>query len=130
MQQRSMSPAALARSLGVADAQVSRWRRDQVVPSVRSLQRIADTFGVPRASLERLAGYPVEEDAGADPTLDAAVGRLREVLQRLPPRMRPAYVDACAALAESFSSSLEALLSEAEHGEAPHAIGFRQGQDA
>ena len=129
MQQRSMSPAALARTLGVADAQVSRWRRDRVVPSVRSLQRIADTFGVPRASLDRLAGYPVEDDADADPTLDSAAGRLREVLQRVAPKMRPAYVEACAALAETFSSSLEALLSEAEQGEAPHAIGFRQGQD-
>ncbi len=125
-----MSPAALARTLGVADAQVSRWRRDQVVPNVRSLQRIADTFGVPRATLDRLAGYPVEDDGEADPTLDAAAGRLREVLQHLPAKMRPAYVDACASLAEAFRGSLDALLSEAEQGDAARAIGFHQGQDA
>lgn len=124
-----MSPAALARSLGVADAQVSRWRRGQVVPTVQSLQRIADTFGVPRTSLDRLAGYPAEEGGGDPPELEAAAGRLRELLERVPEELRPAYVDACAALADTLTSSLESLLSRAAEGGRPHSIGFRSGQE-
>ncbi len=130
MEQRGISPATLARTLGVADAQVSRWRRGQVVPTVRSLQRIADAFGVPRASLDKLAGYPVAEASdAAEPELEAAAGRLRELLESVPPPMRSAYVDACAALAEAISSSLDALLAEAQGGGQSHSIGFRPGQE-
>ncbi len=129
MEQRGISPATLARTLGVADAQVSRWRRGQVVPTVRSLQRIADAFGVPRASLDQLAGYPVAEASDAtEPELEAAAGRLRELLESVPPPMRSAYGDACAALAATISSSLDALLAEAQGGQS-HSIGFRPGQE-
>jgi transcriptional regulator with XRE-family HTH domain len=129
--QRSMSPAMLARTLGVADAQVSRWRRGQVVPTVQSLQRIADTFGVPRASLDRLAGYPAEGDGpGADPELDAAAGRLRELLTGLPPSLRGGYVDACAALAQTLANSLESLRSQHDESGRGHSIGFRPGPEA
>jgi len=128
MNQRRMSPAALARTLGVADAQVSRWRRGQVVPTVQSLQRIADTFGVPRTSLDRLAGYPAEGDGpSADPELETAAARLRELLESVPEPMRSGYVDACAALAQTLSSSLESLLAEAGGRGQGHSIGFRAG---
>ncbi len=56
MQSRGLTQAQLARSVGVADTQVSRWRRGQVVPTVQYLQRLADTFGVERATLDRLRG--------------------------------------------------------------------------
>ena len=128
MQQRGLSPAAFARSLGVADAQVSRWRRGQVVPTVQSLQRIADVFGVPRASLDRLAGYPVSAEGGdeADAELEASTGRLRELLETLPPSLRPAYIDACTALAQTLAAAVEALHAEVDGGR-PHTIGFRPG---
>src|SRR5262245_30281655 len=61
MRSRGLSQAQLARSVGVADTQVSRWRRGQVVPSVQYLQRIADAFGVERGVLEQMVGYPVAE---------------------------------------------------------------------
>ena len=127
MRRQGMSPAAFARTLGVADAQVSRWRRGQVVPTVQSLQRIADVFGVPRTTLDRLAGYPVsEEGEGSDPELDAAAATLRQLLEsRVPQRLWPAYLAACSALAETLASSLEEMLAEAG-GRAPaHNIGFR-----
>ncbi len=112
MQRQGLSQAGLAREVGVADAQVSRWRRGQVVPSVRYLQRLADTFGVPRTTLDRLAGYPVAEapapdaaDAGETERLaerqayEAWFGRLLE--QTVPRPLWPAYAEACAALAEA-----------------------------
>ena len=115
MQRQGLSQAGLAREVGVADAQVSRWRRGQVVPSVRYLQRLADTFGVPRATLDRLAGYPVAEapapaaDAGETERLaerqayEAWFGRLLE--QTVPRPLWPAYAEACAALAEALGTA-------------------------
>ena len=73
MERRGLSQADLARVVGVADAQVSRWRRGRVIPTVRSLQRIADTFGVPRATLDSLAGYPTGERPEEPDTLSLAM---------------------------------------------------------
>src|ERR1700704_4914943 len=85
MLSRGLSQAQLARSVGVADTQVSRWRRGQVVPTVQYLQRLADTFGVERATLEQLVGYPGAEATGApgmeaetEAELQALQARLRE----------------------------------------------------
>jgi len=63
MRERGLSQAELARRIGVDDAQVSRWRRGLVVPSVGHLQRIAAALDVPRVLLDRLAGYPVPDEA-------------------------------------------------------------------
>jgi transcriptional regulator with XRE-family HTH domain len=63
MRERGLSQAALARRIGVDDAQVSRWRRGLVVPSVGHLQRIAGALDVPRVLLDRIAGYPVPDEA-------------------------------------------------------------------
>src|SRR4051812_39762977 len=89
MQSRGLSQAQLARSVGVADTQVSRWRRGHVVPTVQYLQRIADAFGVDRVTLDRLVGYPVaeaREGSDAEPGLEAELqahqARLREAMQR------------------------------------------------
>src|SRR5438105_4179812 len=38
MRSRGLTQAQLARSVGVADTQVSRWRRGHVVPTVQYLQ--------------------------------------------------------------------------------------------
>jgi transcriptional regulator with XRE-family HTH domain len=132
---RGLSQADLARSVGVADTQVSRWRRGQVVPTVPYLQRIADTFGVDRATLDRLVGLPVAEARlGDDPAapdveaeLQAHQARLREVLQRrLPRSMWRAYVEACVALADGLSASAQRVLHEAADEAAPHPpMGFR-----
>jgi transcriptional regulator with XRE-family HTH domain len=63
MRERGLSQAEIARRIGVDDAQVSRWRRGLVVPSVGHLQRIAAALDVPRVLLDRLAGYPVPAEA-------------------------------------------------------------------
>jgi transcriptional regulator with XRE-family HTH domain len=124
MQSRGLSQAQLARVVGVADTQVSRWRRGQVVPTVRYLQRIADTLDVPRASLDRLAGYPVgeaEEDApaGADPERQAelhAYGAAFRLLleHRVPRPLWRAFADACAALADSMAGAYQEAVSRAD----------------
>lgn len=137
MRSRGLTQAAVARSMGVADAQVSRWRRGQVVPSVRTLQRVAETFGVARTTLDQLAGYPVGplvyvDDAPADPERDGQLqgyqARFREILERKIPRgMWPAYVDACAALADGLGASLLAVQTRAEHSYGvgrPRDMGF------
>src|SRR5437773_1028034 len=102
MRARGLSQAELARIVGVADAQVSRWRRGHVVPTVRYLQRIAESLDVPRVRLDVLAGYPVEEaDAdSANPERDAELqaheATIRRLLEeRVPQELWPAYVRAC-----------------------------------
>jgi transcriptional regulator with XRE-family HTH domain len=115
MSSRGLSQAQLARAVGVADTQVSRWRRGQVLPTVQYLQRIADTFGVQRTTLDRLVGFPVAEaampaadsDADVEAELQVLLARLRESMQRrLPRSMWRAYVDACVALADGLGSSV------------------------
>lgn len=139
MRSRDLSQAALARSLGVADAQLSRWRRGRVIPSVRHLQRLADVLDVPRVDLDRLAGYPVPDADGIDrdpmreAELQAHQARFRRTLEReLPPALWPAYLAACEALAAglvgSFAGALDAAAGATDHqgvaGAGP-GIGFR-----
>ena len=139
MRHRGLSQADVARIVGVADAQVSRWRRGQVVPSVRHLQRIAETFDVPRATLEPLAGYPSDEPVAGvegeaeDPErwaeLQAYQVRHRRVLeQQLPRELWQAYVEACEGLAEAMGASFRDAVDKARSRAEPPAqrnIGFR-----
>lgn len=122
MENRGYSQADLARAVGVGDAQVSRWRRGQVVPNVRSLQRLADTFGVPRAMLDTLAGYPSDEVAESDDPAElmrraeirsyqAWFGQL--LANDVPPELWRVYADGCAALARSLGDSFSAALAKA-----------------
>lgn len=124
MESRGYSQADLARAVGVADAQVSRWRRGQVVPTVRSLQRIADTFGVPRATLDTLAGYPSGEATAetSDPgelmrraeiqSYQAWFGQLLET--QVPPELWRVYVEGCAALAQSLGGAFNSAVAQAQ----------------
>jgi transcriptional regulator with XRE-family HTH domain len=123
MTSRGLTQAQLARAVGVADTQVSRWRRGQVVPTVQYLQRIADTFGVQRTTLDRLVGYPVAEASASgsarDPDVEAELqahqARLRETMQkRLPRSMWRAYVEACVALADGLGSSARRAARESQ----------------
>ena len=123
MLNRGLSQAQLARSVGVADTQVSRWRRGHVVPTLQYLQRLADTFGIERVTLDRLVGLPVaqapqgpdgprvEPEVAAE--LEAYQARLREVLEkRLPRAMWRAYVEACVALADGLNASATRVVRE------------------
>jgi transcriptional regulator with XRE-family HTH domain len=123
MSTRGLSQAQLARSVGVADTQVSRWRRGQVVPTLQYLQRLADTFGIERSTLDRLVGLPVAQarenssDQGVDPEMEAELqayqARLRQVMQRrLPRSMWRAYVEACVALGEGLGTSITRAIDE------------------
>ena len=128
MESRRLTQADLARAVGVGDAQVSRWRRGQVVPTVRSLQRLADTFGVPRVMLDSLAGYPSGEPAAPEGASDDLV-RLAEVRAyqawfgdqlegQVPRELWRVYADGCAALAQALGESYRATLARAEEATA------------
>lgn len=130
MQSRGLSQADVAREVGVADAQVSRWKRGQVTPSVRYLQRLAETFHVPRVNLEQMAGYPVTVMEEIDPSLaaeiEAQLARLRGVMEeRIPPELWPAYVGACEALADRLSASFEEAVEHTQSGHRRGSMGFR-----
>ena len=121
MSHRGLTQAQLARSLGVADTQISRWRRGQVVPTLQYLQRLADTFGIERMTLDQLVGLPVAQTPGGEPGLEPEVeaelqahqARLRAVMQtRLPRSMWRAYVEACVALAEGLGTSAKRVVRE------------------
>src|SRR5438105_12323166 len=147
MRSRGFTQAQLARSVGVADTQISRWRRGQVVPTLQYLQRLADTFGIERMTLDQLVGLPVAQAPGGEPGVEPEVeaelqahqARLRAAMQaHLPPNMWRAYVEACVALAEGLSTSAKQVLGEwlaraateakadAEHDPPPdRPLGFR-----
>jgi transcriptional regulator with XRE-family HTH domain len=131
MHSRGLTQAQLARSVGVADAQVSRWRRGQVVPTVPYLQRLADAFGVERAMLDRLVGLPVAEasvdgDPADEAELQAHQARLRQIMQqRLPRSMWPAFVEACSAVADALNASTKR--TSGEHRERPLGFGSPGG---
>jgi transcriptional regulator with XRE-family HTH domain len=147
MHNRGLTQAQLARSLGVADTQISRWRRGQVVPTLPYLQRLADTFGIERMTLDQLVGLPVAQapggESGVEPEVEAELqahqARLRSAMQTsLPRSMWRAYVEACVALADGLSTSAKRVVSEsivraaaeakdeAEHEPPPdRPLGFR-----
>lgn len=132
IESRGLTQAQLARAVGVADTQVSRWRRGQVVPTVRYLQQLADTLDVPRVGLDRLAGYPVNEsgediqaggDVKAEAELQACEARFRQLLeQRVPRRLWRAYLEACGALAASLTASFEEAVATAQQEQAERAV--------
>src|SRR5437868_11233378 len=124
MHSRGLTQAQLARSVGVADTQISRWRRGQVVPTVQYLQRLADTFGVQRVTLDELVGLPVAQAGGPEPELEAELqahqARLRKVMQdRLPREMWQAYTEACVALAEGLKAQTDRALKQPTDDEPP-----------
>ena len=126
MRSRGLTQAQLARSVGVADTQVSRWRRGQVVPTLQYLQRLADTFGVQRVTLDELLGLPVAQamPQGSDPELQAELqahqARLRQAMQeKLPRNMWRAYVEACVALADGLSTSARRVVRESIQQQGP-----------
>lgn len=124
MRSRGLSQAQLARTMGVREAQVSRWRRGLAVPTVQSLQRLAEALGVSRATLEQLAGYPADGPEAADgrsrsPEMAGALHAYQSVLgslleQRVPPELWPAYVSACTALADALEESYAGTLRRAD----------------
>lgn len=149
MENHRFSQADLARAVGVGDAQVSRWRRGQVVPTVRSLQRLADAFGVPRVMLDSLAGYPTaesDEAGGGDAGDLARRAEIRayqawfgqQLEKQVPRELWRVYIDGCTALAEALGGSFRQALAQAQHEVAaaledepddtprpPREIGFR-----
>lgn len=53
---REWTQSRLARELGIADAQVNRWVRGRVMPSIPTLERIAELLDV------RLAFFFEDDD--------------------------------------------------------------------
>jgi len=137
MQRHGLTQAALARRVGVADTQVSRWRRGHVVPSVHHLQQLADTFGLSRTTLDPLAGYPPAEAtlvagtaANGDPVQQAETqaelhalqgwyGRL--LAEKLPRALWQPYAQACEALAATLGAEFQELLARAQEETASDA---------
>lgn len=80
-QASNVSPTAVIKELGIAAGSVTAWRKG-VTPSTRSLQKIADYFGVTVADL--LADTPATAaPASAAPTneeLAAQIAELRTVM--------------------------------------------------
>ena len=54
--QKGMTQQELADYMGVSDKAVSKWERDQSLPDVYALARLADLFGV---TVDQLLGNPV-----------------------------------------------------------------------
>ena len=57
-QRHGMTQQALAEALGVSTSAVQKWERGQSEPNTRTLQMMADLFGV---SLDELCDHPAPE---------------------------------------------------------------------
>lgn len=101
---RGLNQAALARGLGVWDANVGRWRKGGGI-EIENVRKIADFFGVDRGHLEQLAGYgdstpsSTDDSAGTiDPTiaalLDAERAETHEELASIEQRFWPIILEA------------------------------------
>lgn len=133
MQRRSLSQAEVARQIGVADAQVSRWRRGHVRPSHHHVRQIAAAFHVPTETIEELAGYgrsiATSNERDIDPVQaaeeQAILHALADILEkRLPRSLWSAYLKACEVLAQEMAHALEQAMIAASQTEPVHAIGF------
>jgi transcriptional regulator with XRE-family HTH domain len=104
MSSRHLTQAELARLVGANDAQVSRWRRGVVVPRLEALERISVAFGVPRSTLEQLAGAdatgrmrplePPTDTAELDALIEASRAHAREDFLAVPQSMWPLMLQA------------------------------------
>lgn len=125
MRMRGLTQAALARSMGIGETQISRWRRGRAVPTVYSLQRLAEVFAVPRATLDALAGYPTgepkehlspeasrPENEGELRAYQALLGQLME--EQVPRDLWPIYLESCRALAQALRDSYQSTLARAK----------------
>jgi transcriptional regulator with XRE-family HTH domain len=147
MRARGLSQAELARTMGVGETQVSRWRRGLAVPTVHSLQRLSETLGVPRATLDQMAGYPtgvVVRSVLAEPVDDEATPELQayqkifgELLeQRVPRELWHVYLEGCSAMADALGRSFKGTLQRAGVDDDPglngsvkptdNRLGFRE----
>ncbi len=107
---RGWSPAEVARQLGVYPTEVSRWRRGRGGISIRNVRKVADLFGVDRASLEELAGYasvPRTTETETDVERQQWGTWYQHLIEnKIPRSMWAAYTRACDALADVFKLAL------------------------
>lgn len=59
-----MSIADLKRLTGISDSIISKWRRDQAIPSVENLRILAPALGVTTRDLVVRAGHMLPEEVG------------------------------------------------------------------
>lgn len=55
---RGMTQQSLAQALDVSTSAVQKWERGQAEPNTRTLQKMADLFGV---SMDELCGHEIKE---------------------------------------------------------------------
>jgi hypothetical protein len=104
-----LSAAEIARRLDVYSGQVSHWRRGGGI-TVLNVRKIADLFGVDRAQLEALAGYPPSPSTSDDsPALAALIAVLRRRWDELQEPEQRAIGTVVRAIAGEPSSVIKAL---------------------
>jgi transcriptional regulator with XRE-family HTH domain len=92
--QRKMSQLELSRVTGISRDAISKYERDEVVPSVEYAKRIADALGV---SLDFLVGGDNGEDV-----LDSATLKRVKDIQALPEQEREKVLSVLDALVRDF----------------------------
>jgi len=80
LDRREWTKAEFARRLGVANGDVSRWVRDERVPSPASIDRIADVLGVDVDLALTMAGHR-PPDLHVDP--DSATAQLMPLIEKI-----------------------------------------------
>ena len=139
--QRGWSPAEVARRLAVYPSEVSRWRKGGGI-NITNVWKVADLFGVERATLERLAGLGDSNVGSEGPTLPPqteaelqsyAAWYRTLVEKRVPRSMWAAYTAACDALADAFGVAGAAAVNtdapEPANSPVPPSRKRRRGPD-
>lgn len=84
MSNKGIMGRTLAEAAGVHDSAVSRWRSGTAVPSMDSLERMADLLGVDPLRLAVTAGVITAAVAGVDPlSMPEATARRESVRRQL-----------------------------------------------
>lgn len=102
LESAGLSGAQAARRLGVAQSQVSRWRRGEGGITLENLERIAKEFSIDRSTLEQLAGFRDTYGAATQDTadqeikalLDAERAETHEELKGVEPQFWPIIIEA------------------------------------
>lgn len=74
---QNISQVELARRLNVSKQSVSNWENDNIQPSIDTLIKIADSFGV---STDYLLGLSTEKTIDATGLTDMQIAHLRQII--------------------------------------------------
>lgn len=114
METKHLSQSELARRIDVTPDYVRRWINGDI-PRPEKCAQVADNLGVPRSTVLRMAGYPVDEQPDADPEWEVMQRELRAIYESWDRSRWRDLLDAHRAVANLARSGAQSSMEEAAH---------------